>query len=103
MRGSWRGKFRLDMECCSDTHSGVSRDYFRLIEDPRSRVTSPVASPDLADPADSEIGLSSYADRALFVRSVRGWIDDYPRKSRWTFTRDQVRAILSVLDSVIDE
>jgi len=102
VRGFRRGRFSLNMACGDIVIRGVGRDAFRPIEDISSQVISPV-SPAFTDPADVAIELASYADRAVFVRSLRDWIGDHPGKRRWTLTRDQIRAILSVLDSVLEE
>ena len=98
VQGFWRGKFSLDMASGGGVRQ-VGRADFRLIEDSRFRVDHS----EFSNPADLDIALASYTDRAMFVRSLRDWVEENPGKLRWTLTRDQVQAVLSVLDSVIDE
>lgn len=98
VQGFWRGKFNLDMASGGGVRQAERAD-FRLIEGPRPRVDHS----EFSNPADLDIALASYADRAVFVRSLRDWVEEHPGKLRWTLTRDQVQAVLSVLDSVIDE
>lgn len=105
--GTWRGMYHLDVLEVGHVRM-VDRGCFRVPDDPAGsdptqHRTAQSADGGLPEPADFEIGLTSYADRALFVREIRGLVAGYPGKQRWTFTREQVQAILSVLDSVLED
>ncbi len=105
--GAWRGRYHLDVPEVGHVRM-VDRGCFRVLGDPVGSDPTPPrparsAIGGLPDPADFEVGLTSYADRAAFVREIRELVAGYPRKQRWTFTREQVQAILSVLDSLLED